>query len=111
MDEFDRAELRAEKRREKQQRYRPLVENPYGGDPIWQGEPVCPAVTHTLHLPKAPAKRTNEIGIPVYVDGQVIELTVKANLNDINAGQRTRRGFIDLFKAALVTKFGRVEIT
>ena len=98
----------------KRQRYQPLVPKPYG----FEDDPVAVAHTQpgTLHLPKVklpktPVKRTNEIAITVYVDGDVISFTAHCNLNDLIASQRNRSGFTALFRTILSSKFGRVEIT
>ncbi len=67
----------------------------------------------TLHLPKikppkAPAKRTNEIGMTIYLDGQEISLTVAG---DIVGSQRNRDGITILLRQALEAKFGRVNMS
>jgi hypothetical protein len=123
MDEFDRAQIRSMKRRGWRLKHQPLVEKPYGfsrdDEPQYSEtgypEPTRPvpplSKVTTQHAPiKTPMKRTNEIGITIYIDGQVIELTARVNLGDIIGSQRNRQGLTVLLKEALSSRFGKVEV-
>ena len=109
MDEFDRAQIRAAKRQAHMIKHQSLAaDNPLFHKDHADGFP-------TLHLPKirppkTPMKRTNEIEITVYVDGEVINMTAFTNLNDIIASQRTREGLLSLMRETLSAKFGKVRI-
>ena len=112
MDQFDKAEIRAEKERAHRIKHQPLSLDPFGFNKKEQQERST-----TLHLPQAiqkpsktPSKRTNEIGITVYVDGEAIEFTARVNLNDLMSAQRTRAAIIMLFRDMLASKFGRINI-
>ena len=115
MDQFDAARLRSAKMEVKRERYQPLTAETAALREIPQFKDVQ-SIKGTLHLPKikppkAPMKRTNEIGVTIYLDGEIIQMTVRVNLNDIIASQRTRHGLAVLLKEALAVKFGKVDIT
>lgn len=94
MDQFDKARLRYERKTG-------LVDQVMG-----MGR------RETLHLPKpkTPTKRTNEIEMIIYVDGEVIHLTARLRLHDVLSSQRTRQGLASMLREALASKFGKVDI-
>lgn len=96
MDEFARARERAEKR---------LARKNDGALEVHEPEMQAPPV------PKAPKKRSNEITISVWIDGNEYVFSVRANITGtILAGQQNQRSMQALFLDALRSKFGSAEL-
>lgn len=120
MDQYDLAKQRAAKFQERRERQGTLPDSVsrirLDDSPIEQVMTMGQKISeNTLHLPKvkppkSPPKRTNEIALTVYVDGQELHMTAFLALGDIIGSQRTRQGLSILIRDALATKFGRVNI-
>lgn len=111
MDQFERARIQAEKMEIKRNRYRTLSDESRA---MRSGiSEAMSAMTEMVKVkpPKTPVKRTNEIGITIYLNGEEIHMTARVNLNDVIASQRNRPAMVALFKEMLQSKFGRAEVT
>jgi len=96
MSEFDKARLRYEAKASRKTDIQ---------------EAVATTEIKLPQQPKAPRKRSNEISVSVWIDGNVYSFTFKTNITGTMLGsQQNRQGMQHLLLDALRSKFGAVEL-
>jgi len=100
MSEFERARERAERRAARK------------GISIDTPESIEEAIAVIEQQePKAPKKRSNEIAVSVWIDGNEYSFTFKTNITGTMLGsQQNKQGMQHLLLDALRAKFGTVEM-
>jgi hypothetical protein len=103
MSEFDRARERAERKAAK----RGVV---IDSDTPESLEEAIAVIEQQEAKPKAPKKRSNEIAVQVWIDGNEYGFTFKTNITGSFLGtQHSKQGMQHVILEALRTKFGAVE--
>jgi hypothetical protein len=107
MSEFERARERAE-RRAARKGIQSIADE---GDPVEIGaDPEISIDRLIAEIPKAPKKRSNEIAVQVWIDGNEYDFTFKTNITGSFLGtQQSRQGMQQVILEALRAKFGAVE--
>jgi hypothetical protein len=103
MSEFERARERAERKAAK----RGVV---IDSDTPESLEEAIAVIEQQEEKPKAPKKRSNEIAVQVWIDGNEYCFTFKTNITGSFLGtQQSQQGMQHVILEALRTKFGAVE--